>query len=114
VIPSRLDDTLHALADPTRRGVVDLLRRRPRAAGEIAAALEVTKPALSRHLRVLRRRGLVEEGRDETDFRLRIYRLKPEPFAELQVWLREVESFWGDQLGAFRDHVERRKRGRRR
>jgi DNA-binding transcriptional ArsR family regulator len=114
VIPSRLDDTLHALADPTRRGVVDLLRRRPRAAGEIAAALEVTPPALSRHLRVLRRRGLVEEGRNEKDFRLRIYRLKPEPFAELQDWLREVESFWTDQLGAFRDHVEGGKRGRRR
>lgn len=114
MIASRLDATLHALADPTRRGVVDLLRRRPRPAGEIAAALEVTPPALSRHLRVLRRQGLVEEGRDDTDFRLRIYRLKPEPFAELQGWLREVESFWGDQLRAFREHAEGRKRGRRR
>ncbi len=108
-----VDGTLAALADPTRRGVVDLLRRRPRAAGEIAAALEVSAPALSRHLRVLRKRGLIEEERDESDFRLRIYRLRPEPFAELKDWLRQVESFWDEQLGAFRQHVERKKKGSR-
>ena len=109
-----LDDTLAALADPTRRGVVDLLRRRPRPAGELAAALEVSAPALSRHLRVLRKRGLIEEERDESDFRLRIYRLRPEPFSELQDWLRQVEGFWGEQLGAFREHVEKRRKGSRR
>jgi DNA-binding transcriptional ArsR family regulator len=109
-----LDGTLAALADPTRRGVVDLLKRRPRAAGELAATLEVTPPALSRHLRVLRKRGLIEEERDESDFRLRIYRLRPEPFSELQDWLRQVEGFWGEQLSAFRDHVEKKKKGGRR
>lgn len=109
-----VDATLAALADPTRRGVVDLLRRRPRAAGELAAALDVSAPALSRHLRVLRKRGLIEEERDESDFRLRIYRLRAEPFAELQDWLRQVEGFWGEQLGSFREHVERRKKGSRR
>jgi DNA-binding transcriptional ArsR family regulator len=109
-----VDGTLAALADPTRRGVVDLLRRRPRAAGELASALDVSPPALSRHLRVLRKSGLIEEERDENDFRLRIYRLRPEPFSELQDWLRQVEGFWGEQLGAFRDHVERRKKGSRR
>jgi DNA-binding transcriptional ArsR family regulator len=108
-----VDATLAALADPTRRGVVDLLRRRPRAAGELAAALDVSAPALSRHLRVLRKRGLIEEGRDESDFRLRIYSLRAEPFAELQDWLRQVEGFWGDQLGAFQKHVERKKKGSR-
>jgi DNA-binding transcriptional ArsR family regulator len=108
-----VDGTLAALADPTRRGVVDLLRRRPRAAGELAAALEVSAPALSRHLRVLRKRGLIEEERDESDFRLRIYRLRPEPFAELRDWLRQVEGFWGEQLGAFQQHVERKKKGSR-
>ena len=108
-----VDGTLAALADPTRRGVVDLLRRRPRAAGELAAALEVSPPALSRHLRVLRKRGLIEEEHDESDFRLRIYRLRPEPFAELQDWLRQVEGFWDEQLGAFREHVERKKKGSR-
>jgi DNA-binding transcriptional ArsR family regulator len=114
MIAAGVDDTLSALADPTRRGVVDLLRRRPRAAGEIAAALDVSAPALSRHLRVLRKRGLIEEQRDESDFRLRIYRLRPEPFAELQGWLRQVEGFWGEQLHAFQQHVERRKKGGRR
>lgn len=107
-----LDGTLGALADPTRRGVVDLLRRRPRAAGELAAALEVSAPALSRHLRVLRTRGLIEEERDESDFRLRIYRLRPEPFAELKDWLRQVEGFWDEQLDAFHRHVERRRKRR--
>ena len=58
-----VDGTLAALADPTRRGVVDLLRRRPRAAGELASALDVSPPALSRHLRVLRKSGLIEEER---------------------------------------------------
>ena len=108
-----VDSTLAALADPTRRGVVDLLRRRPRAAGELAAALDVSAPALSRHLRVLRKRGLIEEGRDESDFRLRIYSLRAEPFTELRDWLRQVEGFWGEQLGAFREHVERKKKGGR-
>ena len=113
MIAEGVDGTLAALADPTRRGVVDLLRRRPRAAGELAEALEVSAPALSRHLRVLRKRSLIEEERDESDFRLRIYRLRPEPFAELQDWLRQVEGFWGEQLGAFRQHVERKKKGSR-
>ena len=113
MIAEGVDGTLAALADPTRRGVVDLLRRRPRAAGELAEALEVSAPALSRHLRVLRKRGLIEEERDESDFRLRIYRLRPEPFAELQDWLRQVEGFWGEQLGAFRRHVEGKKKGSR-
>jgi DNA-binding transcriptional ArsR family regulator len=114
MISAGVDATLAALADPTRRGVVDLLRRRPRAAGELAAALEVSPPALSRHIRVLRKRGLIEEERDESDFRLRIYRLRPEPFAELKDWLRQVEGFWGEQLGAFQQHVERKKKGGRR
>jgi len=101
-----LDATLAALADPARRVVVDLLRERPRRAGELAAACRLSPPAMSRHLRVLRRSGLVEEERVEEDARVRVYRLRPERFRDLQAWLREVERFWGDQLGAFRDHVE--------
>lgn len=111
----RLDGTLTALADPTRRRVVDLLRRRPRRAGELADAFGMSAPAMSRHLRVLRTRGLVEEERTEGDARVRVYRLRPEPFHELQTWLREVESFWTDQLGSFKAHAERRRtpKGRR-
>ena len=105
-----LDRTLAALADPTRRRVVELLRRAPRRAGELAEAFGVSPPAMSRHLRVLRTRGLVEEAREEgedRDARCRVYRLRPEPFRDLASWLAEVESFWSDQLGAFKRHAER-------
>lgn len=103
----RLDDTLSALADPTRRRVVDLLRRRPRRAGELAAASKVSPPAMSRHLRVLRTHGLIEEQRVEDDARVRVYRLCQEPFRDLQAWLSRVEGFWTEQLGAFKAHAER-------
>lgn len=105
--PSALDRTLAALADPTRRGVVDRLRHRPHPAGELAAAFDMSPPAMSRHLRVLRQTGLVEERIDADDARVRVYSLRPEPFAALRGWLDEVESFWSDQLGAFKAHAER-------
>ncbi|MGH0034680.1 MAG: metalloregulator ArsR/SmtB family transcription factor [Myxococcota bacterium] len=109
-----LDGTLQALADPTRRRVVDLLRERPRRAGELAAHFRMSPPAMSRHLRVLRQRGLVQEDRVEDDARVRVYRLCPEPFRDLQQWLDSVESFWTDQLDAFKRHAEARGRGRSR
>ena len=102
-----LDHTLSALADPTRRGVIELLRGGPRRAGELADAFHASPPAMSRHLRVLRTRGLIEEERDEADARIRRYRLCPEPFLCLHDWLDEVEAFWGDQLRAFRAHADR-------
>lgn len=105
-----LDDTLAALADPTRRRVVELLRAGPRRAGDLAATFELSAPAMSRHLRVLRTSGLIEVTGGDDDARLRIYRLRREPFAALQTWLGEVEAFWGDQLGAFKKHVERKAR----
>lgn len=109
-----LDSILMALADPTRRAVVDLLRERPRRAGELAEAFDMTPPAMSRHLRVLRTRGLIEDERVEEDARVRLFRLRREPFVALQSWLGEVESFWTDQLGAFKAHAERKgRRGRR-
>jgi DNA-binding transcriptional ArsR family regulator len=110
----QLDRTLAALADPTRRGVVELLRERPRRAGELAAAFRASAPAMSRHLRVLRSRGLVEEERLEDDARVRMYRLRREPFDALQLWLRELESLWSDQLDAFGAHVARRQAARSR
>src|SRR5262245_2340678 len=70
-----LDRTLSALADPTRRGVVELLRRKPHRASEIAQALATTRPAMSRHLRVLRKAGLVAPDGLEDDARARVYRL---------------------------------------
>ena len=105
-----LDDTLGALADPTRRRVIDLLSERPRRAGELAASVHASPPAMSRHLRVLRTRGLIEEERIERDARVRVYRLRPERFAELQEWLREVERFWEDPLAAFKAHAHSTRR----
>jgi DNA-binding transcriptional ArsR family regulator len=102
-----LDQTLIALADPTRRGVIDLLRKKPRRAGEIAEAFEMSPPAMSRHLRVLRETGLVEEDNLENDARVRVYRLRAERFAELRHWLDEVEAYWTDQLDAFKQYAER-------
>lgn len=99
--------TLSALADPTRRRVVDLLRQRPMPAGELAATVGTSPPAMSRHLRVLRSTGLVEAAVDEADARLRVYRLRPEPFTALQAWLDQVQAFWAEQLGSFKAHAER-------
>jgi DNA-binding transcriptional ArsR family regulator len=100
-----LDSTLSALADPTRRQVVDLLRERPRRAGELAARARTSAPAMSRHLRVLRSTGIVEAGVSEDDARARVYRLRPERLRALQQWL---DSFWGGQLDAFKAHAEDR------
>ncbi len=109
-----LDATLAALADPTRRQVVELLLERPRRAGELAAACAMSGPAMSRHLRVLRASGLikVEEEQVEHDARLRVYRLRPESFVALQAWLDHIEAFWTDQLGAFKVHVEHTQKGK--
>jgi DNA-binding transcriptional ArsR family regulator len=104
---SRLDETFSALADPTRRAVVDLLRKKPRRAGELSTALSMSPPAMSRHLRVLRQTGLVEEEVVEDDARVRMYSLRRDRFAEMRSWLDEVEAFWGDQLSAFKAHAER-------
>ncbi len=95
-----------ALAEPTRLRIVDLLTERPRRAGEIADALEMSGPATSRHLRVLRVNGLIEETHQGDDARVRVYRLRPEPFAALHSWVERVESGWNQQLDAFQRHVE--------
>lgn len=103
-----LDVTFSALADPTRRRVVDVLRTGPRRAGELATSAHVSAPAMSRHLRVLRASGLVDVAGVDDDARLRVYRLRPEPFGALHAWLDQVEAFWSEQLGAFKAHAEHR------
>ncbi len=112
--PTTIDRTFAALADPTRRAVVDLLRDEPRRAGELADALRTTAPAMSRHLRVLRQAGIVEESGRQDDARVRVYRLRRAPFGELRAWVTEVEAFWAGQLAAFKAHAERTRRGKRR
>jgi DNA-binding transcriptional ArsR family regulator len=102
-----IDRTLVALADPHRRQVVELLRERPRRAGELAEAVGLTPAAMSRHLRTLREGRIVEETPAEFDTRVRIYRLRPQPMAHLKAWLEETERLWTLQLSAFKAHLER-------
>jgi DNA-binding transcriptional ArsR family regulator len=114
VTAASLDRTLAALADATRRAAVDLLRHRPRRAGDLARELSMSQPAMSRHLRVLREAGLIEEGEgDGEDARVRVYRLRQRPFSSLRRWVEEVEAFWGEQLSSFKEHVERAARERK-
>ena len=101
-----LDRTLAALADPNRRRAMELLRQGPRRAGELAAELGLTAPAMSRQLRVLRESELVQESHPAFDARVRIYSLRPQPMAELRAWLEVTEQGWADQLAAFKAHVE--------
>ena len=92
-----------ALADPTRRAVLDLLRAGPRPAGEIARAFPVSRPAISKHLRILRRAHLVEEHREG---RHRMYRLNPEPLKSVDSWLEQYRSFWAASLTNLKSFVE--------
>jgi DNA-binding transcriptional ArsR family regulator len=103
---AQLDRTLAALADPSRRRVVDLLAERPRPAGELARQLGLSAPAMSRHLKTLKASGLVEESHPEFDARVRIYALRPGPMQQLQHWLGEAERLWSEQLDAFKRHLE--------
>jgi len=113
-----LDRTLQALAEPTRRAVVGLLRQGPRRASDIAATLAMSRQAMSRHLRVLRQAGVIQAidtAGPEDDARARTYRLEARPLSELQSWLGEVQAFWDLQLQSFGKQAERvaRERGRR-
>ena len=91
---------LPALGEPHRLAVVHLLREAPRRPADLATELSISRPALSRHLRVLRKSGLVAEQTLEDDLRGRVYQLRREAFSELQEWLTEMEAFWNTQLQA--------------
>ncbi|NWG92563.1 MAG: winged helix-turn-helix transcriptional regulator [Parvularculaceae bacterium] len=104
--PSIVDRKLAALADPSRRRVIELLSARPRRAGELAEALGLPPPAMSRHLRALKEGGLVAERIDEIDSRVRIYALKDGAVDEVKAWLAATEALWSDQLRAFKKRVE--------
>ena len=89
-----------ALADPIRRRVLELVRDTEVPAGELAAQFPVSRPAVSRHLRVLREAGLVHERREG---RLRLYRADPAPLAELRGWL---DAYWAERLDALKALAE--------
>jgi DNA-binding transcriptional ArsR family regulator len=107
-LDAKVDELLQTLADPVRRRTVDLLTARPHAAGELASALDLSAPIMSRHLRALRESGLVESEFSDADARVRLYRLKPKALSALREWLDSLDAHWGVQLEAFKAHVERR------
>jgi DNA-binding transcriptional ArsR family regulator len=100
--------SLNALADPTRRTIFEKLGRGPRAVGELAAGLPVSRPAVSQHLRVLKEAGLVS---DEQVGTRRVYRVEPAGLRELREW---VDGFWKDALASFQDAVEQESSTKRR
>lgn len=110
---ARLDLVLTALADPDRRRAVELIGERPRSAGELAGALGLAAPAMSRHLRLLKQAGLAEEAHPEFDARVRIYSLKEGAMADLKRWLAETEKLWTGQLSAFKAHAEGKAGGKK-
>src|ERR1700678_984035 len=102
--PARDPDlTFQALADPTRRAVLDMLRRGSQPAGNIAGAFPVSRPAISKHLRLLRRAHLVRETREE---RNPVYQPNPEPLRAVASWLEHYRSFWSASLANLKAFVE--------
>lgn len=104
-------EAARAIADPVRREILTMLRAGPRTAGAIAGAFAITRPAVSRHLRVLREHGLVH---DELRGRERVYRLDVTPLAPLEAWLVELRTGWDSRLDALTTEVYRTRRDRRR
>jgi DNA-binding transcriptional ArsR family regulator len=97
------NEVFGALADPTRRAVLDLLMTGDRPAGEIAQRFPVSRPAISKHLRQLRRAGLVAETRSG---RHRVYRLNPEPLQTVATWLDSYRDYWRSKLTNLKAYVE--------
>ncbi len=95
--------TFMILADPHRRGILDLLRERPRAVGELVEQLGLSQPGTSKHLRVLREAGLVDVRRQAQQ---RVYQLRPEPLAEIDAWLAPYRRFWGERFDALERHLD--------
>ena len=97
-------EVFEALADPTRRRIVELLAESERSAGELAGQFRVSRPAVSKHLRVLREAGVVDV---RGDAQRRIYRLEPRALGEAEAWLARHRQFWEQRLAALQAHIEK-------
>jgi DNA-binding transcriptional ArsR family regulator len=105
-----VEAVLRALADESRRTVLEALANRDATAGELAALLPIARPGVSRHLRVLREAGLVEVRQQAQQ---RIYSLRPQPLAEVDEWLGRYRALWEQRLDALHTEVARGKHERR-
>lgn len=101
---------IEALADPTRRRIIELLAGGERDAGDLGSNFPISQPAVSRHLRVLREHGLVQVRRDG---QRRVYSLDPAPLAELDDWLARTRHFWLNRLDALETDMRRERRRRK-
>ena len=99
----RGSDVFAAIGDPTRRRVLDLLSRKEMPAGEIADRFRISRPAISQHLKVLRRARLVKAKRCGRE---QIYSLSPEPLHEVFEWMEQYKQFWDSKLVALGDYLE--------
>jgi len=102
-----MEAALRALADPSRRTMLEALSRGPVAVGQLAALLPIARPGVSRHLRVLRETGLVEVRQEA---QRRVYSLRPEPLGEIEEWLGRYRALWKRRLDALHTEVVRGKR----
>jgi DNA-binding transcriptional ArsR family regulator len=98
-------DVLEVLAEPTRRRIVEALRGTESSVGQLVAALRMSQPAVSKHLKVLRDAGVVSV---RTAAQQRIYRLEPEPFRELDAWLAPYRELWTRHLDALERHLDQK------
>jgi DNA-binding transcriptional ArsR family regulator len=97
-------ESFEIIAEPNRRAILSLLVSSEQSVGEIERQLRMTQPAVSKHLRVLRDAGFVEST---VDAQRRLYRLKPEPFREMDNWLAQFRRFWSAHLDALERHLDR-------
>jgi DNA-binding transcriptional ArsR family regulator len=104
-----VEAVLRALADESRRTMLDALAQGPATAGELAGMLPIARPGVSRHLRVLREAGLVEVRQDA---QRRVYSLRPQPLAEVDDWLGRYRALWQQRLDALHTEIARGKRER--
>jgi len=99
-----MDSAFEIIAEPNRRAILTLLVSSERSVGEIERQLRMTQPAVSKHLRVLRDAGFVEAT---VDAQRRLYRLKPEPFRQVDEWLAQFRRFWSAHIDALERHLDR-------
>jgi len=99
-----MQSAFEILAEPNRRAILRLLISSEQSVGEIERRLRMSQPAVSKHLRVLREAGFVEST---VDAQRRLYRLKPEPFQEVEEWLEQFRRFWAAQVDALESYLDR-------
>lgn len=100
----KLQSAFEILAEPNRRAILSLLVSSQHSVGEIEHQLRMSQPAVSKHLRVLREAGFVDST---VDAQRRLYRLKPEPFQQVDIWLAQFRRFWSTHLDALERHLDR-------